>query len=293
MQTELSLPLGINDYVDSPLEFLDILDDWLPREVCHYTSKEIALEKILSSKKLRLGDLASTNDPRECRNRLYFYSEWGNVSGVAKWQGNLENHITKGLKVLCTSCHNNPFWDFLNPDFTYIDHNEFGVSHSRMWAHYAGNHTGICLLFDARKLDKNIIEELKNKNCEVRHGFVKYDYEKSVGMIVADDSEFQNCERSERLAKSLMKHYDDNFLYKAPDWKSEHEFRWLVHTRDTSELFISIENAIKAVMVGVDFPKVYEPSLKVLCEQLGIPAGRINWELSGRPFINRYAIYKP
>ncbi len=49
-------------------------------------------------------------------------------------------------------------------------------------------------------------------------------------------------------------------------------------------------NSDKAVIVGADFPRVDEPSLKVLCEQLGVSAGRITWN-GGRPFIDRYQIY--
>lgn len=40
----------------------------MPREVCHYTGIETAL-KILSTKKLRIGQLRYTNDPRESKER--------------------------------------------------------------------------------------------------------------------------------------------------------------------------------------------------------------------------------
>ena len=67
MQTNISLPPGIADYVDASLEFFDLLDDVIPTEVCHYTSKETAMEHILESKKIRLGRLGLTNDPRESK----------------------------------------------------------------------------------------------------------------------------------------------------------------------------------------------------------------------------------
>jgi hypothetical protein len=97
--------------------------------------------------------------------------------------------------------------------------------------------------------------------------------------------EYQQLEELERKRKSLLKHYNDNFLYKSPDWKIEHEFRWLVHSQDTSEIYVSIEKAIKAVIVGVDFHEVYMPSLNPLCNKLKIPpAYRINW-INGIPQI--------
>ena len=61
----------------------------------------------------------------------------------------------------------------MHPDFEYKDHSMFGVSQASMWAHYAGKHTGICVLFDAKKLDQNIKEELEGKNCEIERGFDK------------------------------------------------------------------------------------------------------------------------
>ena len=106
------------------------------------------------------------------------------------------------------------------------------------------------------------------------------------------DMEFLYEKPIVRIRKTLIKHYEPNFLYKSPEWKTEHEYRWLVHSTDPSEVLIPIENAIKAVIVGADFPKVYEASLIDLCEKLKVPAGRIRWE-QGRPYVDRYKIYKP
>jgi len=77
MQTNISLPPGIDAYVDAPLEFFDLLDDSIPTEVCHYTSKETAMEHILESKKIRLGRLGFTNDPRESKRWMVPNVVWG------------------------------------------------------------------------------------------------------------------------------------------------------------------------------------------------------------------------
>jgi len=50
-----------------------------------------------------------------------------------------------------------------------------------------------------------------------------------------------------------------------------------VYSQDTPELFVSIEQAIKAVVLGADFHSVYIPSLKALCQPLGIPLGKLEW----------------
>jgi len=304
MQTNISLPSGIDDYVDAPLEFFDLLDDVIPTEICHYTSKEIALEHILANKKIRLGRLGLTNDPRESRRWMVPNVVWGEEltkegeAEIAKSTLMIEQEVNRILKeewrVLCAVCHNFPYSDSYEGKKEY-DHHKYAFSHSRMWAQYAKNHSGVCLLFDGKKLDENMHQhfDLTGENYPIFHGFVRYDYNESVKTTPTHlDIEFQNEKPVDRIRKTLIKHYEPNFLYKSPEWKAEHEYRWLVHSTDSSDVLIPIENAIKAVIVGADFPKVDEASLIALCATLKIPAGRIRWD-NGRPYANRYQIYKP
>jgi len=304
MQTNISLPPGINDYVDASLAFFDLLDDVVPTEVCHYTSKKTAMEYILESKKIRLGKLGLTNDPRESKQWIVPNLVWSGdfakdfEKEIAENNLMIENEVNRVLKeewrVLCTACHNYPYSSSYEGKKEY-DHHEYGFSHSRMWAQYAKNHSGVCLLFDGKKLDDNLRQyfELTGVNYPVFHGFVRYDYDQSVITTPTHlDMEFQYERPIDRIRKTLIKHYESNFLFKSPEWKTEHEYRWFVHSTSASEVLVPIENAIKAVIVGADFPKVYEASLIALCEKLKIPVGRISWD-NGRPYVNRYAIYQP
>jgi len=304
MKKNISLPSGVVDYVDSPLDFFDLLDDAIPTEVCHYTSKETAMEYILEGGKIRLGKLGLTNDPRESKRWIVPNLLWSVdfakdfEKEIAESNLMIENEVNRILKeewrVLCTVCHNYPYSNSYEGKKEY-DHHEYGFSHSRMWAQYARNHSGVCLLFDGTKLDNNIRQyfELLKTSHPIFHGFVRYDYEKSTGLTPTHlDMEFQYERLIERIRKTLLKHYESNFLYKSNEWKTEHEYRWLVHCPDPSDILIPIQNAIKGVIVGADFPKVYEMSLKDLCEKLSIPAGRISWE-NGSPYVHRYAIYQP
>jgi hypothetical protein len=304
MQMNISLPRGIDDYVDAPLEFFDLLDDLIPTEVCHYTSKETAMKHILESKKIRLGRLGLTNDPRESKRWIVPNVVWGDEltkegeKEVAESTLMIDQEVNRILqeewRVLCTVSHNYPYSDSYEGKKEY-DHHDYGFSHSRMWAQYANNHSGVCLLFDGKKLDDNIHQyfDLTGAHCPIFHGFVRYDYNESAKITPThSDLEFQHEKPIERIRKTLIRHYEPNFLYKSPEWKSEHQYRWLVHSTDPSDVLIPIENAIKAVIVGADFPKVYEVSLRDLCKKLKIPAGRICWE-NGRPYVERYKIYKP
>ncbi len=264
------------DYVDRTSEQFELLENVIPTEVCHYTGMDTALEKILSGKKIRLGNITLTNDPRESKERIFSYKVAVENGEISRFEYGYEKSLRE-WRVFCTSCHNDPMWglDFVNIPL-HLD--KYGIGHSSMWAHYAGNHKGVCLLFDGKILDKNIQKTLTEKQYEIRNGFVKYNDEKATELGVTNDLEYQQLEEPERKRRSLLKHYKNNFLYKSTEWKIEHEFRWLVRSQDTSEIYISIEKAIKAVIVGEDFHKVYMPSLNNLCEELRIPqAYRIKW----------------
>lgn len=303
METELSLQ-DKNDYLDLPQDYLDSFCDFIPTEVCHYTTKEKATEKILDSKKIRLGQLGFTNDPRESKDWYYLMTMWDSgstrqsIQNLGYYNSELKKEANRikrqEWRVLCMACHNNPNLNFYGGDKKEYDLHEYGFGHSRMWAQYADNHTGVCLIFDGRKLDENIRGHIK-VSCQIFHGLVRYDYDKSVAGNQAErnthpDLQVENL--SHRIRKYMVENYDSFFLYKSEEWKTEHEFRWLIHTEDTSEILIPIESALKAIIAGVDYPEMYELNLKVAGEEINIPVGKITWE-NGMPWVYKDKIFKP
>jgi len=58
-----------DDYIQMPWYEFDSFDTYVPKEVCHYTKMRTALEKILSTGNIRLGEITSTNDPLESGKR--------------------------------------------------------------------------------------------------------------------------------------------------------------------------------------------------------------------------------
>jgi len=91
----------------------------------------------------------------------------------------------------------------------------------------------------------------------------------------------------EYMRRCLEKYYKEYFLYKSEEWMSEHEFRWLVRSQDPSEeILVSIETALKAVIVGEAFSEVYIPSVNVLCDKLKLPVYKITW-LDGKPKVEK------
>lgn len=272
----------IDDYINKTVDEFELFDDYLPAEVCHYTKAEMA-EIILKNQEILMNQLGKTNDPKESKWWNTPMLQWGtNDVSIVNFQSEVNRMKSEEWKVFCTTCHNNPPVIFLDqaPEF---DHYRYGFSRSRMWAQYAEAHKGVCFLFDSKKLDANMHQQL-NIGSEICHGFVKYDYNLSVREYPPILSEFEHYELAEGIRKSMIKFYDKNFLFKSPDWKAEHEFRWLVHnTRNLPEL-VSVEGAVKTVIFGVDFDK---PSLIKLCKESGIPVRKMTWD-KGRPCALKY-----
>lgn len=284
------IPVG-DDYVDLPTDELDQLDDFIPTDVCHYTTQGTG-KIILETGNLRFSKLINTNDPVESKARLFSDPQWTADSGF--WYmvgGSLEDRLMSEWKVLCFSCHKNPIKPtFMNADYRRLytyNHNVFGVGYSNMWAHYGEKHKGICLLFDGEKLDEIIRTVLDQSKYIIKHGFVKYDNVKAFLPMKRSEPEFEGCDDEEKIRQSLIKNYKNNFLYKSAEWKPEHEFRWLVQSTDTLTLDIPIKTGIRAVVLGVDFPDVNVGSMKELCFNLGVPLSKIGW-IGGKPEVNFY-----
>jgi len=276
----------------------------IPKELCHYTKKDIALEKILYDREIKLGLIGLTNDPKESQIDMYSMTQPNNYQ-FSLSELNETNKLFLSIakeewKVLCLT-KNLPKRKNLDKDFGNVV-NQFmpGYNRPRMWAQYAENHTGVCLIFDGYRLHKNINETLKNR-CKIFHGSVSY--VKYAASIQYRSLEFPDITKNEirerigdyfkeRIRDYYFENYKSYFLSKYPDWKNESEYRWLVHSEKKSPEFVSIDGALKAVLVGRQFPKVYEPALINICKQLRVSAGRMNWAV-GVPYPNFGMLYKP
>jgi len=117
------------------------------------------------------------------------------------------------------TCHDNPSLSSIEA-LDGHDHHHYGFSHSKMWAQYAENHAGICLLFDGKQLDGNLNKDLGG-HCKVFRGFVKYDYEASVRPYPVFDSDIIEYGVTEGVRNGLFKFYKKNFLFKSPEWKAD------------------------------------------------------------------------
>jgi hypothetical protein len=76
----------------------------IPKELFHYTKKDTALEKILFERKIRLGQLRFTNDPKESKGVNIGLSYTGKKSRM-KWASEVITETRRAFgeewNVLC------------------------------------------------------------------------------------------------------------------------------------------------------------------------------------------------
>src|SRR5512139_2073937 len=157
----------------------------IPKEVCHYTKKNIALEKILFEKKIKFGLLGLTNDSKESKWKPITPISPANYMltpyGIDQVYKEAERISKEEWKVLCMSRHFPIRKHRDSMKSAVISKFRHGYNRPRMWAQYAENNSGVCLVFDGKKLHANIKSSLTDKS-KLFYGTVNY---KNYGCIVS------------------------------------------------------------------------------------------------------------
>jgi len=261
----------------------------VPKEVFHYT-KNCSAIKILSEKRIRLGQFKYTNDPRESRKWAIPGEYLGVVpitqkdilrfdEGTKRLNDEINKLRLQEWKVLCVSMHHprqnrsdNPFY--------------LGNCRPNMWAHYGEDHKGICLKFNGKILDQRIKELKSKKGCDTFRGKVRYnDFALLKPIFFRINFEQFSQDLNQAIRSHLKDHYREYFLLKASDWRAEYEYRWMVFSTEDSPEYISIEGAIEGVIIGQNYPMEDISLIKKLCHDLEIEPTGINWP-QGIPYPN-------
>ena len=194
-------------------------------------------------------------------------------------------HLKQHYLILCTT-ENDPS----KSQQTCFGH---GYSHARMWAQYAANHRGVCLVFERQALHEVIASKFANTN--VYYGSVTYtdrfiDSDRGAFQISYHAIESFGLEQA--VTEHISQYYGAFFLRKLRDWETEREYRWIIGPSQCDYAFVSIENSLSAILVGIDFPRKRVSELINLVEGLGIYVGEMKWP-SGFPVAWTSTIYNP
>ena len=148
---------------------------------------------------------------------------------------------------------------------------QYGSNHPSMWAHYADDSNGVCMV-----LDKHLLNELNKKS--LKGVFNKTEVVKYCHCCSPDDAVMNNLGNDS--SEFVRKNYRELFFKKHLDWKSEREVRFFA---ESPELYLNIKGAIKYIILGERLSKDKDRLIKIV-EQIISPGTQSYHYLIPRSF---------
>lgn len=226
----------------------------------HYTKPYVAIENILYENKIRFSSFINMNDPYEYKlPSLGVMSKGGIAEATAsELMGILRNTILYKAKIL-SLVRNKEASSAADSVFTK----------PRLWAQYAEAQHGVCLVFSLKAL----LEQIKDAYSDITiyNDFVEYDLMKgrksSKNHLRYDKSKNNH----ENIKHHIDTHKKDIFFRKYEDFRDENEYRivlinWL--DKSNNDIFIDLQGALRAVILGERFHRTYEALMKNLVKDL-------------------------
>lgn len=257
-----------------------------PTTIYHYTTSNIALENILPFSTLRMNFLRNTNDPREYK-KFYFNSVgWGNFNDsndkIGQAMRKIDNLRRNEFQVVSFSCNKEELYQ--NPSLpTYKQEGLLGCCKSRMWSQYGDNHKGIVLAFDSEKLKNTLVNQL-NYQFKVLSDKMSYELVNIKEQLILDNNKIINSEIEDYCTKYIFENSNLIFFNKNPDYQDEDEYRIIIKSPNSNNVYLDIKDSLLAVLIGDMFPDGLLPSLKYLSSKLNVECKRVYWE-AGIPLL--------
>lgn len=243
----------------------------------HYTSLNAACS-ILSSNRLRLSNLTNMNDPLEfCEPNIFGFNgfEIDMKKAMRELTVSLQERENKiRLICFCKDFYCKGEWNNENLQ-NYSSNLTFkGWARSRMWAQYADNHRGVCLVFNKSEFNDEF-KKLANNHIKILEP-QKITY-----------TNYLNELESAMTDELNVKNHDSNFLHfylddertkylfqKSEDFRDENEYRFVLidDNLDSSKTdkFIDFGTSLKAIILGGRFNPILKFSLPSNIEQFKI-----------------------
>ncbi len=186
----------------------------------HYTNLE-SFKKILEDLTLLPSSFERLNDMNE-----------GNVHNMNLSQNfmvmyNTDKYIKEKCRIICFS---------QNYDIKCFG--QEGTNHPAMWAHYADNSNGVCIVIDKEAFiskNKDIFENHFYKFEDVEYNFFNTPDDEKIDFEAETEQEF------------IKKNWKPLFFLKHKDWENEDEHRLFIMDYDGK---LSIDGCIKYIVLG-------------------------------------------
>ncbi len=157
-----------------------------------------------------------------------------------------------------------------------------GFCKPRMWAQYAGRHTGACLVFDYQKLQR-IVEVQFPSPFLVIGGPMQY-MDRDILLRRDDTAYVINIDYLERMGKAeyvkwhLLTYYKRLFFEKMTDWQDEREFRWMIFGSHTDDLYVKFEDALVGIVFGEESDESEVSEIMKMTSDTGLRYSGLKWK---------------
>lgn len=267
------------------IPFLKKYDSKASRLLYHYTSALTGIDKILASGEIRFSPISETNDPRENRDWSFIalsdYENEHDFHDHDEVELSLNVAAKRHSKIACFSLDNEKQAPMFPDDILYR-----GFARSRMWSQYGESHRGMCFVFSADVLAEAVTQHVESDSFVIAS---KVRYTDNVGELLRGQSfdwgEVEHVGFTEYARAYIKKHAQAIFFLKVKDYRDEQEFRIAVHGGSSGYLYVPFDSALRAVILGVDFPLGLIPAARYFCGQRNVPLVMLNWKF-GRPHLS-------
>jgi hypothetical protein len=236
--------------------------------VAHY-SRSKHLARILGEQRLRFGPVADIADPRESN------LGWIDTEGIGDTEHApyafqakaMKQCAGKYLRLLCAAAPRNR-----QPDSDVVEEANYG--RPRMWAQYAENGTGFCVVLNANRLEE-AARELVSDDRHLLAGRVNYYHwlhlvsgscciQHGPNHPPPEESQLFEILSANDMLRSI-------YFKKSIDWQGEDEYRLLIYSERDGDELISIDGVVGFVVLGQDFPEDRVEEARELCRTLQCP----------------------
>lgn len=243
----------------------------------HYTSLNAACS-ILSSNKLRLSNLTNLNDPLEfCRPNGFSFNgfEIDMKKAVRELYESLKERENKvRLLSFCRDFFTEGEWDNKNNQSFSSNLIFKGWARTRMWAQYADNHRGVCLVFDKSEISEKF-KELQNNHTKILEPQkITYtnDFSKVEDLMTRELNVKNSC--GNFLHFCLDEERLNCLFIKCEDFRDENEYRFVLINNTLSssaeDCYFDFGTSLKAIILGERFSPILKFSLPSNIEQFKI-----------------------
>lgn len=256
------------------------------RFIYHYTKLETIEKYILPNGTMRLSQYTKTNDPKESRNWQFEIGTNNNVDLSKYSMDKLSKWLSYELKAHTNlACFSKDQPDLTGDNFS--DLFKRGYVKPRMWAQYANNHNGVCIVIDKSKFIKEVKRQV-NSQDEVVYGDVAYvdvspmpnhNALKPQPFVINIDT-LESFGRKEYVLRHLSTYYKELFFQKLQDWKDESEWRCIVFTSDANDIYIKLKHSFVGIIYGNNLKNDDIRQLMSLSEEYELEHLGLKWKNS-------------